>query len=30
GFFDQNPTLDLPRVSATANHCSSDQGQTTH
>ncbi|OUM44703.1 primary-amine oxidase [Arthrobacter sedimenti] len=30
GFFDQNPTLDLPRVSATANHCSADEGQTTH
>ncbi|TLM83712.1 primary-amine oxidase [Pseudarthrobacter sp. NamE2] len=30
GFFDQNPTLDLPRVSAAANHCSSEEGQSTH
>ncbi|RYE40978.1 MAG: primary-amine oxidase [Hyphomicrobiales bacterium] len=29
GFFDQNPTLDLPRQSATADHCSSGNGQAT-
>lgn len=30
GFFNENPTLNLPRVAPTTDHCSSDEGQTTH